>query len=26
MQMEHISDSVVQHPVKILAEAYQIDY
>ncbi|MHC4632373.1 MAG: heterodisulfide reductase-related iron-sulfur binding cluster, partial [Planctomycetota bacterium] len=26
MQIEHISDCVVRHPVKILAEAYQVDH
>ncbi|MHC4632350.1 MAG: heterodisulfide reductase-related iron-sulfur binding cluster [Planctomycetota bacterium] len=26
MQIEHISDCVVRHPVKILAEAYRIHY
>ncbi len=26
MQIEHISDCLVRHPIKILAEAYSIDY
>ena len=26
MQIEHISDCVVRHPIKVLAEAYSIDY
>jgi len=26
MQIEHISDKSVQHPIKVLAEAYSIDY
>ncbi|MHC4087121.1 MAG: heterodisulfide reductase-related iron-sulfur binding cluster [Planctomycetota bacterium] len=26
MQIEHISDKIVRHPVKVIAEAYQKDY
>ncbi|MHC4657008.1 MAG: heterodisulfide reductase-related iron-sulfur binding cluster, partial [Planctomycetota bacterium] len=26
MQIEHISDKIVRHPIKLLAEAYSIDY
>ncbi len=26
MQIEHVSEAIVRHPIKILAEAYRIDY
>ncbi len=26
MQIEHISDKIVRHPIKVLAESYSIDY